>query len=60
MPTKLTADDVAEIRRLYTLGLTTYELAVMFDVSQPNIWNIVTNRTWKPEGKKKPGRKPRQ
>lgn len=45
-PAKLTEDDVAEIRERLENGKTQYEVADEFDVSQPTISHIVTERNW--------------
>lgn len=44
---KLTAEDVMEIRRLYTKGIGTPTLGKMFKISAPYAWNIVNRRRWK-------------
>ena len=44
----LSEKEVREIRRLYeTTEITQYELAAQFGVTQPQISQIVTRRTWK-------------
>lgn len=43
---KLTEDDVREIRRLHTTGLSQYELARRFKLTRPNIGFIVRRATW--------------
>ena len=43
---KLTADEVIEIRRRWTAGETQTSLAREFNVSQPNIGCIVRRDTW--------------
>lgn len=48
--TKLTAEDVAEIRRLYARGqIFQRQLARRFRVSDNTISNILTFKFWKPE-----------
>jgi hypothetical protein len=45
---KLTANQVAEIRHVYSFGLVSQrELASRFGVQQTTIWNVVNYRTWK-------------
>lgn len=46
---------VQEIRDLYVLGSTPTELARRYKVSKSTIQKIVTNQTWKPDRKVKPG-----
>lgn len=43
---KLTEDDVREIRKLYELGNTQKELAKQFKVSTKNIYLIINRRAW--------------
>jgi hypothetical protein len=43
---KLSKNDVDEIRKSYKEGLSTKLLASMFGCSQPNIHYIITNQTW--------------
>lgn len=43
---KLTEQQVIEIRALYNQGLTQYRLADMYHVSQPQINQIVNNKSW--------------
>ena len=46
--TKLTEDQVREIRRLFDTGdFSKRKLARMFGVSRPHIVNIVTRKSWK-------------
>lgn len=45
---KLTAAEVAQIRRLCALGWGQSKLAAEFGVSQAAIWMILAGRTWKP------------
>lgn len=44
---KLTADQVRDIRRLYTEGATLHALADQFGVRFTNVHMIVTRKTWK-------------
>ena len=45
---KLTWFQVNEIREMYNTGVYTYEnLAVLFNISVPNIAKIITYKTWK-------------
>lgn len=45
---KVTAEDVSEIRRLYAQGnMTQQQLAVLFDLKQITISNIVLHKTWR-------------
>ncbi len=45
---KLTSDNVLEIRRLYINGSYTFKkLGVLFNVDRKNISSIVYNKTWK-------------
>lgn len=45
---KLTSEQVIEIRRLYTQGsMNQHELAGKFNVTQANICSIVAGRTWR-------------
>lgn len=44
---KLTDDQVRDIRQLYVDGITQYELADKYGVSQALISNIVRGKTWK-------------
>ena len=44
---KLTAADVVKLRALYCTGrLSQRQLGVLFSISQPSVWRIVTNKTW--------------
>ena len=43
---KLTADQVRQIRKLYSQGFSTNVIARNFKVSKWNIEEIVKNRTW--------------
>jgi hypothetical protein len=43
---KLTPPLVAEIRHLYTTGLTQKQIATRFNVSQTNVSGIVLRKTW--------------
>lgn len=47
---KLTENDVREIRRLRENGLSNLELSKMFGVSSDHIYQIVTKRRWKHVG----------
>lgn len=47
---KLTASDVAEIRRLRIGGWTQTRLASAFGVTQAAVWNILSGRTWRGVG----------
>ena len=44
---KLTAEEVLDIRRRYKEGYTPIELADLFGISRPNIWNIISRRIWR-------------
>ena len=45
---KLSQEDIDLIRKLYRNGgISQHKLALRFNVSDGNIWWIVTNRTWK-------------
>lgn len=43
---KLTVEQVLEIRKLYSEGLTRPKLAKMFNVKYITIYDIITRRTW--------------
>lgn len=43
----LTTEQVIEMRRLYAQGVPKAELAIRFSVSRPNVYVVVTRRTWK-------------
>lgn len=43
---KLNEEQVLEIRKLYSEGMTQIELGKMFDVNASNIWAIVHGKTW--------------
>lgn len=43
---KLTEDDVRQIRRMATLGMTNLEIAEAFPVNDRSISNIIRNKTW--------------
>ena len=43
---KLTEQDVMNMRELYTLGVGTVRLAVMFNITRTQVWRIVTRRAW--------------
>ena len=47
LKTKLTPDQVVEIRELYLHGLTQVEIAILFDVYYTTIGDIVNRRTWR-------------
>ena len=45
---KLTAEDVLEIRELYTTGNYTHkQLAEQFNIGRNGIWSILNRRTWR-------------
>lgn len=44
---KLTIKKVLSIRKLHNHGISQAKIAKIFKISQPNIWSIVTNKTWK-------------
>jgi group I intron endonuclease len=44
---KLTLEKANEIRKMYNDGITTKELAKLFDVTKVNIRHVVNNKTWK-------------
>lgn len=47
LSTKLNSDDVAEIRRLYAAGgVSQYELARRYGISQPQVSLIVAGKAW--------------
>jgi hypothetical protein len=45
--TRLTAHEVAAIRRLHAAGVTQAELARSFDVTPIAIWKVVHRHTWR-------------
>lgn len=44
---KLTSEEVMEIRKLHAAGFTQAKLAEQFNVTVSNIWAITQRRTWK-------------
>jgi hypothetical protein len=45
--TKLTADDVRAIRKLYEKGYEQWQIAAAFSISRPVVSRIVTRKRWK-------------
>lgn len=43
---KLTLRQVLEIREKYLMGYTTTQLKIIYNMSQPTIWNIVNYKSW--------------
>ena len=44
---KLTADEVMEIRRIWANNMTLKEIAALYNVSRPTVAGIVNQYTWK-------------
>ena len=44
---KLTEQDVMNMRELYSCGVGTVRLAVMFNLTRSHVWRIVTRRSWR-------------
>ncbi len=43
---KLTWAKVDQIREKHRHGLSTLAIAVIYDLAQSTVWNIVANRSW--------------